>query len=412
MELDDFLLLVGKVPNKHKKYYLIWISRYNTYKKRYPRNNDQDFYDSLSKEHTDWQVIQAHKAVDLYKYYLSSHTNHRREPILAVPVSWDNVELKIKETCKSQYKSYSTERSYLHWVRTFSRYLEKKMPDAVSELDVKNFLTYLAVQKGLAASTQKQAFIALLYLFRNVLYKEISNLNGVVRSSQYKKLPLVLAKDEILLILEQMNGIYKTMTEIIYGGGLRLSECLSLRVRDIDFQRQCLTIRSAKGNKDRQTLLPNTLIPELKKHLLIIRKYHDSDRKNNISGVQLPHALSRKYPNAGKEWGWFWVFPSKKLSCDPRENIIRRYHLYPSTLQKAFHSSVLSAKITKNASIHTLRHSFATHLIESGYDIRTVQELLGHSDIRTTMIYTHIAKKNKLGVISPFDDLASNINVS
>jgi integron integrase len=286
--------------------------------------------------------------------------------------------------------------------------LENKEPDAVSEIDVKNFLTYLAVQKGLSSSTQKQAFIALLYLFRNVLFKEISNLNGVIRSSNYKKLPLVLTKDEILLILQQMQGIYRIMIELIYGGGLRLSECLSLRIKDIDFQRQCMTIRSGKGNKDRQTLLPYSLISALKEHFLLVMKYYESDRKNNIAGVQLPHALNKKYPNVGKEWGWFWVFPSKKLSCDPRENIIRRHHLYPSTLQKTFHASVLSAKITKNAAIHTLRHSFATHLIESGYDIRTVQELLGHSDIRTTMIYTHIAKKNKLGVVSPIDDIASN----
>jgi len=406
MELENFLITTGKVPNKQKKYYLIWISKYTTYKKINIQNSDQDYFDFLSEKYQEWQIIQAQKAINLYKYYLNSQTNRKDKLVVSAPDSWDIVEEKIKESCKIQYKSYSTEKSYLHWTRTFRKYLNNKKPETVSELDLKNFLTYLAVQKGLAASTQKQSFIALLFLFRNVLFKEITNLNGVIRSTQHKKLPLVLAQEEIVLILDQMDGIYKIMVEIIYGGGLRLSECLSLRVRDIDFHRQCLSIRSGKGNKDRQTLLPNAVIPALKKHLLGIRKFYESDQKNNIPGVQLPHALDRKYLNAGKEWGWFWVFPSKKLSCDPRENIIRRHHLYPSTLQKAFHSSVLSAKITKNASIHTLRHSFATHLIENGYDIRTVQELLGHSDIRTTMIYTHIAKKNKLGVVSPFDNLS------
>ena len=210
--------------------------------------------------------------------------------------------MKFRESCKFQHKSYSIERSYLHWVQTFGGYLEKKDPDEVSETDVKNFLTYLAVQRGLAASTQKQAFIALLYLFRNILFKKISNLTDVVRSSHYKKLPLVLSKIEIQSIIAHMNGIYKTMVEIIYGGGLRLSECLSLRIKDIDFQRRCITIRSGKGNKDRQTLLPQTVIPELKKHLISTKKYYESDQQNNISGVQLPYALNRKYPNAGKEW--------------------------------------------------------------------------------------------------------------
>ena len=202
-----------------------------------------------------------------------------------------------------------------------------------------------------------------------------------------------------------MHGTNRIMTEMIYGGGLRLSECLSLRVRDIDLERQCLTVRSAKGNKDRQTLLPQGIIPALQMHLESIKKYYDRDRNDNIPGVQLPHALDKKYINADKDWAWFWVFPSGKLSFDPREKIIRRYHIYPTTLQKSFHEAVISSGITKNATIHTLRHSFATHLIEKGYDIRTVQELLGHSDIRTTMIYTHVAKKNILGVISPFDDL-------
>ena len=405
MDFEDFLISVGKVPKIQIKYYLIWVSNYNSYFLHHKGCNIRDFLDSLKSVYQEWQVEQAGKAINLYKYYKNTCIDELPEKLNTSPSNWYDVRNKIKESCKYQHKSYSTEKSYLYWIKTFEKYLNGKNPDELYESDVKNFLTFLAVQKGIADSTQKQAFIAVLYLFRNVLFKEISNLNNVIKSSKYKKLPLVLSKTEISLILDQMHGIYKTMTEMIYGGGLRLSECLSLRVRDIDFERQCLTVRSGKGNKDRQTLLPRVIIPSLQTHLESIKKYYDSDRNDNIPGVQLPYALDRKYINAGREWVWFWVFPSGKLSYDPREKIIRRYHIYPTTLQKTFHEAVLSSGITKNATIHTLRHSFATHLIEKGYDIRTVQELLGHSDIRTTMIYTHIAKKNILGVISPFDDL-------
>ena len=195
------------------------------------------------------------------------------------------------------------------------------------------------------------------------------------------------------------------MAAIIYGGGLRLSECLKLRIKDIDFQNNILTIRSGKGDKDRQTLLSDKVLLALKEHIQNIKKYYEDDRFEDRPGVELPKALNRKYPNVGKEWAWFWVFPSAKISVDPRSYIVRRHHLYSSSLQKSFKTSLQRSGIAKNASIHTLRHSFATHLIENGYDIRTIQELLGHSDISTTMIYTHIASHNKLGVLSPMDKL-------
>ena len=405
MDYEEFLLTAGKVPAFQIKYYLVWVSKWNSYLLHHRGCDNSDFFDSLKSGYQDWQVKQAVKAVDLYSYYKKTYAEKRSEDLKESPSNWEDIRNRIRESCKYQHKSYSTEKSYLYWIKVFKTYLDGKNIDELDETDVKNFLTFLAVEKGIADSTQKQAFIAVLYLFRNVLYKEISNLNNVIRSSKYKKLPLVLSKSEISLILGGMNGTNRIMTEMIYGGGLRLSECLSLRVRDIDLERQCLTVRSAKGNKDRQTLLPQGIIPALQMHLESIKKYYDRDRNDNIPGVQLPHALDKKYINADKDWAWFWVFPSGKLSFDPREKIIRRYHIYPTTLQKSFHEAVISSGITKNATIHTLRHSFATHLIEKGYDIRTVQELLGHSDIRTTMIYTHVAKKNILGVISPFDDL-------
>ena len=396
--------LPEKFRKNQIKYYCIWVSRYNAYKKSFKDNNIQDFIDSLS-DYQDWQTRQAYRAVNLYNYYITEGKKDNKAPAQIIPSSWIEIEDQVRKCCRVQYKSYSTEKTYIYWIRLFGDYLDRKNPENITETDVKNFLTFLAVQKGLALSTQKQSFIAMLFLFRNVLFREISNLDNVVKGSGFKKLPIVLSREEIKLIIGVLDGNFRTMVELIYGGGLRLSECLCLRIKDIDFHRQCITVRSGKGNKDRQTLLPAAVIPSLKNHLSQIKSYYDIDRKNNIAGVEMPHALGRKYPNAGKEWGWFWVFPSAKLSCDPRENIVRRHHLYPATLQKTFHSAVRKAGINKNASIHTLRHSFATHLIENGYDIRTVQELLGHSDIRTTMIYTHIAKRNSMGVISPADRL-------
>ena len=404
MSFEEFLTEKCNVNEKYLAYFLRWVSQYNSFILHNRDSGISDFLNTLGKKAEIWQLDQARKAVNYYIFYKSNYDKEKSKNISS-PSNWDDIIILIKESCKFQYKSYSTEKSYLHWIRVFRKYLDGKNPSDVDESDVKNFLTYLAVEKGIADSTQKQAFIAILYLFRNALFREITNLDNVIRSSQYKKLPLVLSKDEVTRIIGRMKGIQRLMVEIIYGGGLRLSECLSLRIRDIDFQRQCITVRSGKGNKDRQTLLPLSIIPSLKNHLVLTRKYYDNDRRDNVEGVPLPYALENKYRNACREWCWYWVFPSNKLSFNPRDKIVRRFHLYPTTLQKSFHEAVASAGIDKNASVHTLRHSFATHLIEKGYDVRTVQELLGHSDIRTTMIYTHVATKNKLGVISPFDDL-------
>ena len=230
-------------------------------------------------------------------------------------------------------------------------------------------------------------------------------MDSVARSKVRKRLPLVLSQIEIVEIIKHLENPYKLMAEIIYGGGLRLSECLNLRIKDIDFEKNILTIRSGKGDKDRQTLLSKKASFALKEHIQQIRHFYEDDRFEENPSVELPKALERKYPNAGKEWAWFWVFPSAKISIDPRSFITRRHHLYSSSLQKYFKEALRKSGIPKNASIHTLRHSFATHLIENGYDIRTIQDLLGHSNISSTMIYTHVASRNKLGVISPMDKL-------
>jgi integron integrase len=276
---------------------------------------------------------------------------------------------------------------------------------SITEQDLRDFLSYLSVERRVSAATQRLAFNALLFIFRYIFEIEIHGLSTVVPSRIPKKLPVVLGVDEIKNIFSHLNGANLIMVSLIYGGGLRLQECISLRVKDLDFSRNCITIKSGKGNKDRETVFPEKVCGLLKKHLEQTRKIYENDRKKGIAGVATPEALDRKYANLGREWGWFWVFPSESLSIDPISRIVRRHHIYPTTLQKIFRQAVIKAGISKHATVHTLRHSFATHLIEKGYDIRTIQELLGHSDVSTTMIYTHVARKNKLGVTSPVDAL-------
>jgi integron integrase len=278
-----------------------------------------------------------------------------------------------------------------------------KEPQSVNQQDLEHFLNHLAVDGRFRRQRSAWLSNALLFLFRHVLAKEISGLDGAVRARIPRRLPVVLSRQEVFRIFDQMEGTARLMAGIIYGGGFRLQECLQLRVKDVDFERGCLTIRSGKEDKDRQTLLPESLKDDLQRYLLKVRELYEEDRRKESEGVWLPNALERKYPNAGKEWAWFWVFPSRTLSIDPVSKIIRRHYLFPTGLEKAFRQAVQHADIAKRATIRTLRHSFATHLLEGGCDIRTVQELLGHSNVAMTMIYTHVAKKNVLGVRSPMD---------
>ncbi len=268
------------------------------------------------------------------------------------------------------------------------------------------FLTHLAVEKmekRIAKATQSQAFNALLFLFRNVLGQDLDISSMAVRAKQSRRLPVVLSRQEVTALLAQLDGVYRLMARLIYGCGLRLNECLALRVKDVDFAQGCLIVRAGKGDKDRRTVLPESLVEELRRHLQDMRHLYEKDRGNGAPGVALPGALERKYPDAGKEWGWFWVFPARSLSVDPRSQVVRRHHVFPDTLQRQIKNAVRKSGLAKLVSVHTLRHSFATHLLENGYDIRTIQELLGHRNVQTTMIYTHVTSKNRLGVRSPLD---------
>jgi len=302
-----------------------------------------------------------------------------------------------------KHLALTTEKSYISWVRSFYRFLKGRSPCDIDASHMKDFLTHLAVERRVAKSTQNQAFNALLFLYRHVLDKEVDSLLDTVRAYPNRRLPTVLSQQEVRRLIKEMTGIPKLMAQLVYGCGLRLKECVRLRVQDVDFERGTLTVRSGKGDKDRQTVLPESLLDDLRQHLAYVRELYEKDQQSDISGVYLPNALERKYPNAGRQWIWQWLFPSKFISADPRTQKLRRHHIHSSLLQKQVSQAAARAGIPKKVSVHTLRHSFATHLLEKGYDIRTIQELLGHVSVQTTMIYTHVARRNALGVRSPLD---------
>jgi integron integrase len=311
----------------------------------------------------------------------------------------------VRERIRAKHYSRRTEQSYTGWIRRFVHFYHKKHPRDMGAPEVEAFLTDLAVNGKVSAATQTQALSALLFLYKEVLGMEVPWMNGMVRAKASIRIPTVLSVNEVHRLLACLDGVYALMARLIYGTGMRLMECIRLRVKDVDFDRHEILVREGKGGKDRVTMLPETLVPSLQEHLQKVHMLFDMDRRNDVPGVSMPDALSRKYPESGKSWGWFWVFPAPGLSDDPETGIHRRHHIYEQNLQRAIRLGVKKAGIAKPASTHTLRHSFATHLLESGYDIRTVQELLGHSDVSTTMIYTHVLNKGGRGVISPIDQM-------
>jgi integron integrase len=308
---------------------------------------------------------------------------------------------------KIRLKHYSirTEQAYVDWIKRFILHFDKKHPKDLGALEVEQFLTYLAVQGKVAPSTQNQAKSALLFLYKEVLGIDLPWLDDVERAKAPKRLPVVLTQVEVQEILLQLDGTPHLVVSLLYGTGMRILEALRLRVKDVDFSRKEILIRDGKGFKDRVTMLPMMLIEPLKLHLKRVKALHENDLAEGYGAVYLPYALSKKYPHAEREWAWQYVFPSARLSVDPRSGETRRHHIQDQAIQRAVRQAVRDAGLTKPATPHTLRHSFATHLLEGGYDIRTVQELLGHSDVSTTMIYTHVLNKGGRGVMSPLDKL-------
>jgi len=322
-----------------------------------------------------------------------------------VPSTTQALVSRLREALEARHYSPRTREAYIQWVLRYEYYHHDAAPAKLGEAGINAFLSHLATDIEVSASTQNQALAALLFLYRIVLDVPVGDLGAVIRAKKPVRLPIVMSREEVRRVLSHLEGDKLLACSLMYGTGMRLAECLNLRVQDIDFDRSEITVRSGKGAKDRITMLPSSLKNPLREHLERIKSIHDADLADGWGGVPLPGAIDRKYPRASREWNWQWVFPQERRWKDPTTNKQGRYHMDESLLQRAVHEAVLAAGIPKRASCHTFRHSFATHLIEGGYDIRTVQELLGHSDVKTTQIYTHVLNRGPSGVRSPMDGL-------
>lgn len=402
------MLRSAGVAEKHVPYYLMWIERgYRLAEvkpgERLGGNKERAIIRQFAEKYEAWQVEQARVALQYWDYFLERL--NKKDPEGGGVEKWVALMERGRRIMRLRHLSYRTEKTYLLWFHKFGEYLGWPPPESLGDDQVKSFLSHLAVDRKVSASTQNLAFNAILFFFRNVLEREVGPGLEALRARPERRLPVVLSKEEIDRIFIHVKGRSRLILQLIYGCGLRLSEAVRLRVKDIDFQRGVVVVRQGKGDKDRITLLPESLVEPLEEHLRWSFGLYNKDRELGLPGVHLPGALVRKYPDAATAWEWFWAFPSTHLSVDPVAQQVRRHHVLPATVQSAFRKGLQAAGITKRATVHSLRHSFATHLLEAGYDLRTIQELLGHKNIQTTMIYTHVAKRNVLGVRSPLDEV-------
>ena len=324
-------------------------------------------------------------------------------PVPGPPSSPPRLLQRVRLALRARHYSPRTEKAYVGWVRRFVLFHGKRHPDQLGAPEVTGYLSHLASVGKVSASTQNQAFAALLFLYRDVLGRELAGLDETPRAKRPVRVPLVLAREEVRAVFRRMHGVPRLMALLVYGAGLRLLECCRLRVKDVDFERREITIHDGKGRKDRVTVFPDRLVEPMRAQLERARHQFLHDLEGEAGYVALPDALARKFPNAPREWAWQWVFPARRIYVDGETGQRRRHHLHESVLQRAFAAAVREAGLSKPASCHTLRHSFATHLLETGYDIRTIQELLGHTDVSTTMVYTHVLNRSERGVCSPLD---------
>lgn len=310
---------------------------------------------------------------------------------------------QVSDAIRIKHYSHRTEKTYIDWIRRYILFHKKRHPKDMGADEIQAFISHLATDRAVSASTQNQALSAVLFLYRHVLKMEVDLPSGLIRAEKSKTLPVVLTHQEAMAVIGKMSGVPQLMAKILYGSGLRLMECLRLRVKDIDFGNRQIVVRDGKGEDDRSTILPDSLIPLLETHLKIVKAIHEKDLRDGFGETSLPYALSRKYLNVAKEWKWQYAFPASVRSIDPVSKRTKRHHLDPSVLQKAIRQAAISVNITKPVTPHIFRHSFATHLLQGGYDIRTIQELLGHKDVKTTMIYTHVLQRGGMAVKSPLD---------
>ena len=408
------------VPERNVLFYALWASKYFNYARRkqipaegYQENAVIEFIETLKSQPnmSDWQVRQAHDAIRLYFF----HFRGLKPNNLSTVKSDDFAPALLRETqrlIRLKHYSYSTERTYLQWLRRFLEYTrqtgKKETSAALETEDCKNFLSHLALKEKVSSSTQNQAFNAILFLFRNVLCKDIGDLAQTVRAKRGQKLPVVFSAEEVKRLLNCLTEKDLLIAGLLYGAGLRLMELARLRVKDVDFDLNTIMVRSGKGDKDRSSILPVTVKVQLQEHLTDVKKMHENDLSQSHGEVHLPDALSRKYPNAGKEWAWQYVFPATNLSVDPRSGKVARHHISDSAIQAIIKKAIRKAGIPKHASVHTLRHSFATHLLMNGVNIREIQELLGHKNVETTMIYTHVLRDMSHAPKSPLDILLAD----
>lgn len=416
-EFQEFIVSRGFVSEDKAPYFAWWVKRFeafcaNTTAGQADRIND--FLLSLSSEEkiADWQREQARQAVAMFlEHYLDAeNVVFKGVSDLAVNKK-EAIISRVKELIRVKHYAYSTERVYLDWVEKFFNYITvtRQKNKQIEPADITDFLTYLAVKRRVSASSQNQALNALVFLFREVLKIELGHLDKAVRAKRGPRLPVVLSIEEVKRLFAHMEGRSLLMAQVLYGTGMRLMELIRLRVQDIDFDAITIFIRAAKGDKDRTTILPQFIKDGLVEHLKEVRAVHGKDVELGYGEVYLPDALSRKYPNAAKEWRWQYVFPAGSLSVDPRSGKVRRHHIGEKTVQTSVRAAVRRAGIVKHATVHTLRHSFATHLLQKGVNIREIQELLGHKNVETTMIYTHVLRDMSNAPKSPLDSLYESI---